>query len=93
MDIDTVRDQWQEIRGLAKGWWGSLSDADLDGIDGHIDRLVGKIEERYGFSKDRATQDIYVHLKNRERQNLKSQNAQGADDPLKILESQFVKRR
>ena len=92
MDIDTIRDQWQEIRGLAKRWWGSLSDADLDGIDGNIDRLIGKIEERYGFSKDRATQDVYVHLKDLERQSLKGQNAQEAADQLRILESQLVRR-
>ena len=90
MDIDIVRDQWQQIRGLAKSWWGSLSDADLDGIDGNINRLIDKIEERYGFSKDRAAQDVYVRLKDMERQSLKSQNAQEAADQLKILESQNV---
>jgi len=92
MDIDIVRDQWQQIRGLAKSWWGSLSDADLDGIDGNINRLIDKIEERYGFSKDRAAQDVYVRLKDMERQSLKSQNAQEAADQLKILESQMVRR-
>ena len=93
MDIDTIRDQWQEIRGLAKGWWASLSEADLDGIDGKIDRLIVKIEERYGFSKDRAAQDVYARLKNMERQSLKGQSAQEAADQLRILESQLVRRR
>ena len=93
MDIDTVRDQWQQIRGLAKGWWGSLTEDDLDGIDGNIDRLIGKIEEHYGFSKDRATQDVYVHLKDMERQSLRSQSAQEANDQLKILENNFMRRR
>ena len=92
MDIDIVRDQWQQIRGLAKSWWSLLTDADLDGIDGNIDRLIDKIEERYGFSKDRAAQDVYVRLKDMERQSLKSQSAQEANDQLKVLESQFVRR-
>ena len=92
MDIDTIRDQWQEIRGLSKRWWGSLSDADLDGIDGNIDRLISKIEERYGFSKDRATQDVYARLKDMERQSLKRQSAQEAADQLRVLESQLVRR-
>jgi len=93
MDIDTVRDQWQQIRGMAKGWWGLLTEDDLDGIDGNIDRLIDKIEERYGFSKDRAAQDVYVRLKDMERQSLKSQSAQEANDQLKVLESQFARRR
>jgi len=92
MDIDIVRDQWQQIRGQAKSWWSLLTDADLDGIDGNIDRLIDKIEERYGFSKDRAAQDVYVRLKDMERQSLKSQSAQEANDQLKVLESQFVRR-
>lgn len=92
MDIDTVRDQWQQIRGLAKGWWDLLSDTDLDGIDGNIDRLIGKIEERYGFSKDRATQDVYARLKNRERQSLKSQIAQETNEQLNNLDSRFMRR-
>ncbi len=93
MDIDIIRDQWQQIRGLAKGWWGLLSDEDLDGIDGNINRLIDKLEERYGFSRDRAAQEVYVHLKDMERQSLKSQNAQEANDQLKVLESQYVRRR
>jgi uncharacterized protein YjbJ (UPF0337 family) len=93
MDIDTVRDQWQQIRGLAKVWWGSLTDEDLDEIDGNIDRLIQKIEKHYGFSKDRATQDVYAHLKNMERQSLKSQSAQEASEQLKALEHNFMRRR
>ena len=93
MDIDTVRDNWQQIRDMAKGWWGLLTDDDLNGIDGDIDRLIDKIQERYGFSKDRAAQDVYVHLKDLERQSMKSRNAQEADDQLKILEAQFNRRR
>ncbi len=92
MDFETVRDQWQQIRGMAKGWWGLLSDSDLDGIDGNIDRLIRKIEERYGFSKDRATQDVYARLKNMERQSLKSQWAQEANNQLKKPENNYLWR-
>ena len=93
MDIDTVRDQWQQIRGLAKVWWSSFTEDDLDGIDGNITTLIQKIEELYGFSTDRATQDVYVHLKDMERQSLKSQRAQEASDQVKLPENNYMRRR
>ena len=37
------------------GW---LTDDDLDVINGKRDQLEGKIQERYGYAKDKAKQDI-----------------------------------
>jgi uncharacterized protein YjbJ (UPF0337 family) len=38
--------------------WGQLTDDDLTQIDGKRDQLEGKIQERYGLAKDRASKDI-----------------------------------
>jgi uncharacterized protein YjbJ (UPF0337 family) len=93
METDTVRDQWQLIRGKAKEWWDKLTDEDLDVIDGNTDLLVSKLRERYGFSKDKAAQDVYVRIKELEQKSLKSRNAREAAERLNVLENHFLKGR
>ena len=38
--------------------WGKLTDDDLEMIAGERDRLAGKIQERYGISKEEAERQI-----------------------------------
>ncbi len=62
MNQDIVKGQWKQIRGKAKEWWGKLTDDDLDLIHGNRDRLIGKLQERYGYTKERAVQEINRRL-------------------------------
>jgi uncharacterized protein YjbJ (UPF0337 family) len=62
MNEDVLRGQWKQIRGQIKEWWGVLTDNDLDQIDGQRDRLVGKLQEKYGFTRDQAERDVEDHL-------------------------------
>jgi uncharacterized protein YjbJ (UPF0337 family) len=62
MNSDIVKGKWKQIRGKAKEWWGELTNDDLDVIDGNRDQLIGKIQERYGYSKDRAVQEVNKRL-------------------------------
>lgn len=41
-----------------KEQWGKLTDDDLDIIEGKRDQLIGKLQERYGLSKDEAERQI-----------------------------------
>lgn len=41
-----------------QGKWGDLTDDDLDVVEGHSEYLVGKLQERYGWSKDRAEKGV-----------------------------------
>mgnify|MGYP002397964416 CR=1 FL=1 len=43
-----------QMRWKAKEQWGRLTDDDLDVIDGSRDQLVGKLQERYGYSQEQA---------------------------------------
>jgi uncharacterized protein YjbJ (UPF0337 family) len=63
MNTDIVKGKWKQIRGQSKKWWGKLTDDDLDVIDGNRDLLIGRLQERYGYSKDRAAQEINERLK------------------------------
>jgi uncharacterized protein YjbJ (UPF0337 family) len=67
MNQDIVKGQWKQIRGKAKAWWGKLTDDDLDVINGNRDQLIGKLQERYGYNKDRATLEVNKRLEELDR--------------------------
>jgi uncharacterized protein YjbJ (UPF0337 family) len=67
MNEDIFKGQWKQIRGKAKEWWGNLTDDDLDKIDGRLDQMVGKLQERYGYSKDKASSEVEMRLREFER--------------------------
>jgi uncharacterized protein YjbJ (UPF0337 family) len=51
---DVLSGMWKQIRGQVKETWGKLTDDDLDQIDGKREQLVGKLQERYGWTKMQA---------------------------------------
>ncbi|HYF47993.1 MAG TPA: CsbD family protein [Planctomycetota bacterium] len=54
MNMDIFKGRWNEVKGSMKQWWGKLTDDDLTYIGGSWDKLVGKLQERYGWSKEEA---------------------------------------
>jgi uncharacterized protein YjbJ (UPF0337 family) len=42
-----------------KEQWGKLTDDDLTVIAGKRDQLAGKIQERYGYARDKAEAEIH----------------------------------
>ncbi len=93
MEPNAARDQWLLIRDKAQAWWEKLTDEDLNEVDNDPELLISKLRERYGFSKDKAAQDIYVRIKELEQKSLKSRNAREAADRLNTLENHFLKGR
>ncbi|GAK40329.1 CsbD family protein [Paenibacillus urinalis] len=57
MDNNVFKGKWNQVKGEAKKQWGKLTDDDLDVIDGEKDKLVGKLQERYGHSRDEAEKE------------------------------------
>ncbi|MGL4413016.1 MAG: CsbD family protein [Roseinatronobacter sp.] len=58
MNWDQVEGKWKQIKGSAKDQWGKLTDDDLDQAAGKRDKLVGKIQERYGIAKEEAEKQV-----------------------------------
>ncbi len=58
MNTDQLKGKWKQVRGEAKRQWGKLTDDDLDQIDGNAAKLEGKIQERYGKSKEEAKREV-----------------------------------
>lgn len=55
---DVFEGRWKQIKGDAKRFWGNLTDDDLDRSEGNRDKLVGALQERYGWEKTRAESDF-----------------------------------
>jgi len=58
MAWDRVKGNWKNFKGKVKEKWGKLTDDDLLTIEGHRDQLAGKLQERYGYAKEKAEQEM-----------------------------------
>ena len=58
MNWDQMEGKWKQAKGTVKQKWGKLTDDDLDVIAGSRDKLVGRIQERYGIAKDAAEKEV-----------------------------------
>jgi uncharacterized protein YjbJ (UPF0337 family) len=58
MNQDILEGKWKELQGSVKTWWGQLSNRDLDQIQGRYERLVGKLQEHYGYTRQEAEREI-----------------------------------
>ncbi len=58
MNKDILEGQWKQIRGEAKSWWGKLTDDDLDRAAGKVEVLAGLLQEKYGYTRQRAVEEI-----------------------------------
>jgi uncharacterized protein YjbJ (UPF0337 family) len=58
MSNDIMRGQWKQMKGKIKEWWGDLTDDDIQRIDGNHDVLVGALQQKYGYAKERALSEV-----------------------------------
>ena len=62
----TWLEKWRQLRREAKTQWGKLTDDDLDHVSGNAEKLVGKVQERYGYARGRAEQEVDLWAAGRE---------------------------
>jgi len=58
MNKDIVEGKWKQMRGEAKAWWGKLTDDDLDRAGGKLEVLAGILQEKYGYTREHAAEEI-----------------------------------
>ena len=63
MNQDVFAGKWKHIRGELKSWWGKLAEDDFDRIGGQKDKLIGVIQEKYGYTREKAQREVEEHLK------------------------------
>ncbi|CAE6727796.1 CsbD family protein [Nitrospira defluvii] len=49
---DQFEGKWKQFKGELKKQWGEFTDDDLLAIEGSVDKLEGKIQERYGDRRE-----------------------------------------
>jgi uncharacterized protein YjbJ (UPF0337 family) len=68
MNKDMMKGQWKQMKGEVKRRWGMLTDDELDQAEGDFDKLVGRIQERYGYHRDQAERELndFLHAQHHE---------------------------
>ncbi len=55
---DQIAGNWKQFRGEVRKQWGKLTDDDMEQIRGERDKLVGRIQERYGVAQEEARRQL-----------------------------------
>lgn len=58
MNSDILKGNWKQFRGEIQKQWGKLTNDDMDVINGEYEKLVGRMQERYGWDRERAEREI-----------------------------------
>jgi len=58
MNQDQIVGQWKQLKGKIKQKWARMTDDELDLIKGKQEEFAGRVQERYGISKEQAHKDI-----------------------------------
>jgi uncharacterized protein YjbJ (UPF0337 family) len=58
MNWDRIEGNWKQLKGNVKMQWGNLTDDRLGVMAGKRENLAGKIQERYGISKDEMEKQL-----------------------------------
>jgi uncharacterized protein YjbJ (UPF0337 family) len=63
MNTDTFEGQWRQMKGDLRSWWGRLTDNDFERVAGKKDRLIGMLQEKYGYTREAAQQEVDRRLR------------------------------
>ncbi len=58
MNEDILKGKWKQLKGEVKSQWGKLTDDDLDRAEGDAEKLIGRVQERYGYQRDDAKREV-----------------------------------
>jgi uncharacterized protein YjbJ (UPF0337 family) len=73
MNEDVLKGHWKELKGLIRTQWGKLTDDDVAKIAGDRDMLIGRLQARYGRSREEFERelDAWVETKTREEKSVR----------------------
>lgn len=58
MNSDVFKGKWHRLKGEVKSQWGKLTDDDLDRVEGDAEKLIGRVQERYGYVRGDAEREV-----------------------------------
>jgi uncharacterized protein YjbJ (UPF0337 family) len=62
MNKDILKGKWMQMKGDLRKQWGKLTDSDMDQIQGDAEKFVGKLQERYGYSREEAERELNDYM-------------------------------
>jgi uncharacterized protein YjbJ (UPF0337 family) len=58
MNKDQFAGNWKEMKGKVKENWGKLTDDDITQINGKREQLLGALQKKYGYAKEKAEEEL-----------------------------------
>lgn len=58
MNEDILKGKWTQLKGEVQVQWGKLTNDDLDVIQGDSQKLIGLLQERYGYAREEASKHL-----------------------------------
>ncbi len=58
MNWDRISGNWKQFRGKIRERWGKLTNDELEAVAGKRDQLIGKVQARYGITRDEAERQV-----------------------------------
>ena len=68
MNKDILKGKWLQAKGEVRNWWNKLTDDDVDQIQGDSEKFIGKLQERYGYTRDQAEKEMHKFMNTPEGQ-------------------------
>lgn len=90
MNNDEFEGKWKQVRGQAKIWWGKLTDDELEQVGGKLDRFMGLIQEKYGYTRERVEKEFNGRMAKFEASEKKNGDSSPTQD---ILEGKWKQMR
>jgi uncharacterized protein YjbJ (UPF0337 family) len=67
MNSDVFKGKFNQIKGALKSKWGQITDDEWTQIAGDKDRLIGKLQEKYGRNREEITREVEMFLNQYDR--------------------------
>jgi uncharacterized protein YjbJ (UPF0337 family) len=58
MNPEMFKGRWNQMRGEIRTRWGKLTDDDIAQIEGRAEKMIGKLQERYGYKREQAEKEL-----------------------------------
>ena len=60
MNWENIQGKWGLLKGHAMKEWSHLTHADFDKVSGNKELLIGKLQDRYGWTKEETERRVHA---------------------------------
>jgi len=61
---DVLAEKWKELRSQIKQQWSEVTESQLEAVDGQWDRMIGLLQETYGYARLEAERRLLGLISN-----------------------------